>query len=109
MRWRASWPKSRPTFKINNLVASFPLGFPFFVPVAFLDQIDCRVHEMLALGGFRVVLGHFGRRLTEHGGDCRRIASRFRECRAERVSQPVETDSGLHLPLGNKFSDLPKE
>src|SRR5438270_4775931 len=34
-----------PHFQTNGLVSGFPLGFPFFVPVAFLDQIDGGVHQ----------------------------------------------------------------
>jgi hypothetical protein len=56
---------------------------------------------MLVLGGFRVVLGHFARRLTEHSGDGRRIASRFPERRFECVPRPMKTLLARHEPDRN--------
>lgn len=68
----------------------------------FLDRIDPRVHEALAISGLRVVFGHLGRRLTEYCGNRCRIASRFSEFRGERVPQSMKTEAGLHLSLGGK-------
>jgi hypothetical protein len=75
MRWRVSWPKLRPTFKIQNLVAGFPFGFPIFVPVLFFGQIDSCIHKIFPLGALRIVLGHLGGRLAEHGVDAIAVAT----------------------------------